>query len=124
NEACRDVQRYLRDELNEIKNAYPTLKRKREWPSELQFTKIATAAGGLFAYASIVVRYIGDPHHGDPVSQLGDVLVVINANPKGDTSRRNNPLALLDALYGRIISKIPDGVMANAKKLLLIHSGS
>ncbi|EKM78005.1 hypothetical protein AGABI1DRAFT_42571, partial [Agaricus bisporus var. burnettii JB137-S8] len=57
-EACEDVQRYLRDELKEIKLKYPSLKHKREWPSELEFTKIATAAGGLFAYASTVVRYI------------------------------------------------------------------
>ncbi|EKM77979.1 hypothetical protein AGABI1DRAFT_60911, partial [Agaricus bisporus var. burnettii JB137-S8] len=57
-EACAEVQTYLRDELNEIKLAYPTLRSKREWPTGLEFTKIATAAGGLFAYASTVVRFI------------------------------------------------------------------
>ncbi|EKM78011.1 hypothetical protein AGABI1DRAFT_42555, partial [Agaricus bisporus var. burnettii JB137-S8] len=57
-EACKDVQRYLRDELKDIKLTYPTLRHKKEWPSELEFTKIATAAGGLFAYASTVIRYI------------------------------------------------------------------
>jgi hypothetical protein len=117
-EACEDVQRYLRDELNKIKCAYPNLKRKREWPSELEFTKIATAAGGLFAYASTVVRYIGNLAHGNPVSQLRDILVAIDASPDDDMLRRNNPLALLDALYTWIISRIPDGTKTNTRKLL------
>jgi hypothetical protein len=122
NEACEDVQRYLHAELDHIKFTYPNLKRKRAWPSELEFTKIATASGGLFAFASTVVRYIGDSDYGDPVSQLDDVLVAINAGPKDGMLTRNNPLALLDALYDRIISKIPDGVMINTRKLLLIQS--
>jgi hypothetical protein len=120
-EACKDVQRYLHTELNKVKLAYPSLKRKREWPSELEFTKIATAAGGLFAYASTVVRYINDPHFGDPTSRLDDVLVVINASPKDNTSTINDPLALLNALYDRILSKIPDSVRINTRKLLLIR---
>ncbi|XP_006459799.1 hypothetical protein AGABI2DRAFT_219165, partial [Agaricus bisporus var. bisporus H97] len=57
-EACEDAQLYLRDELSKIKLADPTLEHKQEWPSQLEFTKIATAAGGLFAYASTVIRYI------------------------------------------------------------------
>jgi hypothetical protein len=121
-EACADVQWYLRDELNEIKLAYPTLEHKREWPSELEFTKIATAAGGLFAYASTVIRHINDPYYGDPASQLDDVITAIDRGLSDEASRNNNPLALLDALYARIISKIPDSSVINARKILLLHS--
>jgi hypothetical protein len=123
-EACEDVQRYLRNELNKIKLAYPTLQRKRQWPSEHEFTKIATAASGLFAYASTVVRYIGDPHYGDPAAQLNEVLVAIDGGPKDDASGTNGPLAQLDVLYGRILSKIPDKVMVNTRKLLLLCLGN
>lgn len=122
NEACEDVQRYLRDELNKIKRAYPTLQRKREWPSEVHFTKIATAAGGLFAYASTVVRYISDPHYGDPATLLRHVLEDIDAGPKDDVLGRDHSMAQLDALYKRILSNIPPDVMINTRKLLLIYS--
>jgi hypothetical protein len=79
NEACEDVQRYLRAELNDTKSRYPNPKHKREWHSEFEFTKVATAAGGLFAYASTVIWYIGNANYGNPVSQFDDVLVVIDA---------------------------------------------
>ncbi|EKM77978.1 hypothetical protein AGABI1DRAFT_29629, partial [Agaricus bisporus var. burnettii JB137-S8] len=128
-EACEDVQRYLRDELNKIRLAYPTLRHKRdilkckrEWPSELEFKKIATAAGGLFAYASTVVQYIGDPHYRDPATQLRFVLDAIHGGPKGDVSGKDHPMALLDALYQRILANISADVMINARKLLLMYS--
>jgi hypothetical protein len=121
-EACEDVQRYLRDELKKIKHAYPTLRHKREWPSELEFTKIASAAGGLFAYASTVIRYIGDPYYRDPAAQLRGVLAAIDASLEGDMSGKDHPMAQLDALYKRILSNIPDDVMINTRKLLLLYS--
>jgi hypothetical protein len=120
-EACEDVPRYLRDELNKIKGAYPTLKRKREWPSELEFTKIASASGGPFAYASTVVRYIGDPHYRDPVALLRHVLEAIDVTAQDDALGREHPMAQLDALYERILSNIPADVMINTKKLLLFQ---
>jgi hypothetical protein len=123
-ESCDDVQRSLRNELNKIKLAYPTLQRKRQWPSEHEFTKIATAASGLFAYASTVVRYIGDPLYGDPAAQLNDVIAAIDRSPIDDASGTNGPLAQLDSLYGRILSKIPNKVMVNTRKLLLLCMGS
>ncbi|XP_006458953.1 hypothetical protein AGABI2DRAFT_115916 [Agaricus bisporus var. bisporus H97] len=118
-EACEDVQRYLRDELDEIKHAHPALRHKRDWPSELEFTRIATAAGGLFAYASTVVRYIDGPHYGDPVAQLCHVLEAIDTGPKDHVLGRDHPMAQLDALYQRILSNIPADAMANTRKLLL-----
>ncbi|KAF7773462.1 hypothetical protein Agabi119p4_5629 [Agaricus bisporus var. burnettii] len=120
-EAYEEVQQYLRDELNKIKLASPTLKHKREWPPELEFTKIATASGGLFAYASTIVRYIGDPHYRDPVAQLGRVLEDINDDPKDGVPRSDHPLARLDALYQRILSNIPADAMINTRKLLLVY---
>ncbi|EKM77967.1 hypothetical protein AGABI1DRAFT_129752 [Agaricus bisporus var. burnettii JB137-S8] len=118
-EACEDVQRYLRDELDEIKHAHPALRHKRDWPSELEFTRIATAAGGLFAYASTVIRYIDGPHYGDPVAQLCHVLEAIDTGPKDHVLGRDHPMAQLDALYQRILSNVPADAMVNTRKLLL-----
>ncbi|KAF7773154.1 hypothetical protein Agabi119p4_5321 [Agaricus bisporus var. burnettii] len=122
NEACEEVQLYLRDELNRIKLASPALRHKREWPSELDYTRIATAAGGLFAYASTVVRYIGDPHYRDPVAQLGRVLETIDDGSMKGVSRSDHPLVQLDALYQRILSNVPADTMINTRKLLLMRS--
>ncbi|EKM75052.1 hypothetical protein AGABI1DRAFT_80348, partial [Agaricus bisporus var. burnettii JB137-S8] len=113
-DACQDVQRFLRDELKKIQFAYPSLKHKQEWPLVLEFTKIAAAAGGLFAYSSTVVRYVGDPHYRDPAARLRCVI-------EDNMLRRDHPMAQLDALYARILSNIPDDVMINTRKLLLIH---
>jgi hypothetical protein len=120
-EACEEVQRYLRDELKKIKDEHPTLRYKREWPLELEFTKIASAAGGLFAYAATVIRYIGDRTHGGPAAQLRRVLEVIDTSPKDDVAGRDHPMDRLDALYKRILSSVPDNVMVITRKLLLMR---
>jgi hypothetical protein len=67
-EARADVERYLRHELTEIGKASDFL--GPQWPDEQDLWKLASAAGGLFAYAHTAVRYIGDSSAGDPVSQL------------------------------------------------------
>lgn len=121
-EASADVQRYLRHGLKKVQLAYPTLKSEPLWPSEHDFTKIASAAGGLFAYASAVVKYISDPHYRDPVAQLRYVLEDIDVVPKDDMSGRDHSMAQLDALYKRVLSNIPPDVMINTRKLLLLYS--
>jgi hypothetical protein len=123
-EACEDVQRYLREELRKIKLAHSTLRYKREWPLEHEFTKIASSAGGLFAYAATVIRYIGDRTQGGPAAQLRRVLEIIDASVKENVTGRDHPMAQLDALYKRILSNVPDDVMINTRKLLLMYPGS
>ncbi|XP_006458821.1 hypothetical protein AGABI2DRAFT_230219, partial [Agaricus bisporus var. bisporus H97] len=73
-EGRQDVELYLSDELAKIKRNNTTLQHEAEWPSKHGLLKITTASGGLFAYASIVVKYIDDPYYGDPASQFFDVL--------------------------------------------------
>jgi hypothetical protein len=116
-EARADVERLLRDKLTEIKEASNSL--DPQWPEERDIWKLADAAGGLFAYAHTVIRYIGDSTIGNPVPQLCDVLHVIDEHPMTDVSREEHPLALLDALYDRILSNVPPKVMMNTRKLLL-----
>jgi hypothetical protein len=55
----------------------------------------------------------------DPASQLSDVLNVIDELPMSELSREEHPMALLDALYSRILSKVPSRIMVNVRKLLL-----
>jgi hypothetical protein len=116
-EARADVEQYLRHELTEIKEASDSL--DPEWPEEQDLWKLANAADGLFAYAHTVVWYICDPTIVSPVSRLSDVLNVIDNHPMTDVQREEHPLALLDALYARILSKVSPKIMINARKLLL-----
>jgi hypothetical protein len=77
------------------------------WPDEQRLWKLANAVGRLFAYAQTVIRYIGDTNVGDPVSQLSDALNVIDKLPMADIPLEQHPMALLDAFYSRILSKVP-----------------
>jgi hypothetical protein len=118
NEARADVEQFLRHELTEIGRESNSL--DTHWPDEEHLWKLADAAGGLFAYAQTVVRYIGDSNVCDPASQLSDVLNVIDELPMSELSREQHPMALLDALYVRILSNVPPRIMVNARKLLLV----
>jgi hypothetical protein len=120
-DAHEDVKRFLRDKFREVKMASITLRQLAQWPTEDDLFKVAKASGGLFAYASTVVRYISDLTYGDPASQLDDVLNIIEASTNSNVSGENHPLAQLDALYSHIISRIPAKVMVHTRKLLLLH---
>ncbi|KAF9446452.1 hypothetical protein P691DRAFT_761640 [Macrolepiota fuliginosa MF-IS2] len=117
-EACADVEHYLRDNLGSLREAYPVLAPLPQWPAEKDLLKLSAAADGLFAFAAAATRFIDDPAEGNPVSQLRLVLEVID-----DTLSRSqgssHPMAQLDALYLRILSRIPPSVLPEAKRLLL-----
>lgn len=118
NEARADVERFLRDEFMEIKKASDSVDPR--WPEEQDLWKLANAAGGLFAYAQTATRYIADSTVGSPASQLSDVLNVIDKHPLTDVPPEDHPMALLDALYARILSNVPSRTMMHTRKLLLV----
>lgn len=117
--AREDVERYLRDELGQIRTKYPVLTWVAQWPAEHDFLKLAAASIGLFAYASTAVRFIDDSAYGDPVSKLKLVLEVIDDILSRRGEGNVHPMANLDALYAHILSRIPKDVLPNTKKLLL-----
>ncbi|KAF7762316.1 hypothetical protein Agabi119p4_8909 [Agaricus bisporus var. burnettii] len=117
-EAREDVEKLLRHELTNIQHEF-SLSPESQWPSEQDFWKLASASGGLFVYANTVIKYIGDPDFGNPSLQLKDVVKVIDEHPLLDVPRDQHPMALLDALYAQILSKVPGRIMANTRKLLL-----
>ncbi|EKM75183.1 hypothetical protein AGABI1DRAFT_132534 [Agaricus bisporus var. burnettii JB137-S8] len=121
-EARADVERLLRDGLTEIKNRSDSVDSR--WPEEQDLWKLANAAGGLFAYADTVVRYIGDVNVGSPASQLSKVLKDINNHSMTDIPRADHPMASLDALYARILSNVPSKVMSNARKIILAFAAN
>jgi hypothetical protein len=69
-----------------------------------------------------VTRFIGDRTHGGQAAQLRRVLELIDASPKDHAAGRDHPMDRLDALYRRILSNIPNDVMMNTRKLLILRS--
>lgn len=88
------------------------------WPEEQDLWKFCEASGGFFAYAQAVIKYIGDSNE-NPASQFSDIMSHIDKLPMTDVPQEDHPMALLDVLYARILSKIPDKTIINTRMLLL-----
>jgi hypothetical protein len=50
--------------------------------------------------------------------------MTIDAEPGDDIFEKDHPLANLDALYDKILSKVPDDILVDTRRLLLLHLGS
>ncbi|KAF9441132.1 hypothetical protein P691DRAFT_715326 [Macrolepiota fuliginosa MF-IS2] len=115
-EACRDVEKFLHDKFMEIEHCYPDHIHETPWPAQNQFLRITRAACGLFIFAEVIIRFLGDSSIGNPVAQLRCVISIISKVPASQL--RRNPLAVLDALYGEILSRIPRELLKVAKDLI------
>lgn len=114
-EACRDVEKFLHTEFTRIRHNYPELIQTSTWPGDVQFLQIANRASGLFAFASVIIRFIDDPWVGNPVAQLYCVLATLSRAANVDLA---NPLAPLDSLYTEILSRISRNLLRTTKRLL------
>jgi hypothetical protein len=113
------VERYLRQELEDIKSNHIVLSYILKWPSEDQFLTLATAADGLFIFATTAVRFIKDPTVGNPASQLSSLVNFISFNPISAHQNAASPLAQLYALYESIVSRVPSHIFPDTRRLLV-----
>jgi len=87
------------------------------WPPSRQFLSIAKAAGGLFAFAHTIMRFIGDDEvYGDPVKQLNAAVSILDFH--GHKSSDSNPLYSLDILYAYILSAVPADSLPTLNSIL------
>ncbi|KAF9439823.1 hypothetical protein P691DRAFT_830176 [Macrolepiota fuliginosa MF-IS2] len=102
-----DVETYLQDNFSKIrkKHRQSIPSSLQQWPSESDFSTIATRSSGLFIFPSTLIQFIGDTAYADPISQLKIVLEVIGSTSSPDGG--HNLFETLDALYTRILSEIP-----------------
>ncbi|KAF9440968.1 hypothetical protein P691DRAFT_652902, partial [Macrolepiota fuliginosa MF-IS2] len=74
-EACQDVERYLRSGFENIRQQYPYhIPLGPPWPCEAQISMIACSTLGHFAFAATVTRFTENPDIGDPIAQLEHIL--------------------------------------------------
>jgi hypothetical protein len=112
NEACQDVERFLRAEFMSICENYPhDIPPGAQWPVEHDLTKICRASSGHFGFASTLARFIGDDVIGDPVNQL---TIVLSVAEHPDI----NPLASLHSLYTKILDCVPKYLLPALKLLI------
>ncbi|XP_006457043.1 hypothetical protein AGABI2DRAFT_212297 [Agaricus bisporus var. bisporus H97] len=114
-EACEDVEHYLRSSFKATQKKFQH-SISSDWPSKTDFLKLTAAATGLFVYAEVVMQFIRDPDHAEPVSRL-ELLVSVIDRSNADTTN-SNPFAHLDAFYHEILSSIPSTLWPTAKRLL------
>ncbi|KAF9459845.1 hypothetical protein BDZ94DRAFT_1324465 [Collybia nuda] len=100
--AENDIHLYLRHNFNEIYQRH-YLGIEEYWPPDNVISKLVQKSGGMFIYASTVIKYVGDPDF-HPVERLGEIL----NNSPGST-----PFEELDHLYRCVL-----GVIKNPKPLL------
>ncbi|KAF7761253.1 hypothetical protein Agabi119p4_10662 [Agaricus bisporus var. burnettii] len=114
-QACRDVELFLRSSLKTTRKKFRHSV-DSNWPSDSDFLKLTAAASGLFIYAQVVMQFIGDSHHADPIARLEVLISVIERSNAVPTAE--NPFVHLDALYHEILSSIPSTMWPTAKRLL------
>lgn len=91
-EAERDIHTYFRYNFNQIYQSHK-LREQEFWPRNHDIRTLVQNAGGMFVYASTVIRYIDDfDFH--PVDRLREII---------DNSKGSTPFAELDHLYQRIL---------------------
>lgn len=116
-EAQDDVRRVLCDGFDDIRKRFRDVL-DEPWPCESHLRRIATAASGLFVFASTVLKFVGDRDRGNPDAQLSLVLRFLGTSP---TPGATNPLHALDLLYKQILSDIPLDNLATTKRILSLH---
>lgn len=113
-QAHKDVHTCLRDGFDEIYQKR-TLIMEVFWPGDNILSTLVSKSGGMFIYASTVLKYVGDEDY-DPVERLKEVL----STPPGLT-----PFAELDCLYRRVVGAYPDtGILLRVLTVVsLLHVG-
>jgi hypothetical protein len=111
-----EVEIYIRHEFRNI------LRRHNQpltpsWPADKDIKALVEAAGGLFAYAAAVLRYIDLSEALRLDEPLHDVL---NSASRGGSG----PFAQLDALYMHIMQRIPEHMLSSTQLLLYSISQS
>jgi hypothetical protein len=119
-EGRQDVLQYLRGKFRDIRDIRDIRSRyhdslDHDWPLESHLLRIATAASGHFAFASTVVRFVGDADTGDPSSQL---LVCVKAIGGSRTLVCRNPYVSLDLLYRHILSSVNSAIRPTTMRIL------
>lgn len=105
--AMEDIGLYLRNGFRNIRNQTDP-----NWPSDEEIQQLVERSGGLFVYASVILKLFGDPDLANPESLLRDLL---------SRQKRSTKLwSELDIFYTLIMERIPKDTLLTTLTLLLV----
>lgn len=113
-----DVEIYLRQELPDIPRRLGIRDMSSDWITETEIATIVRQAGGLFVYASVVVRFIGYRAALNPRKRLE---ILLRDDPVQSTAYQ--PYAPLDRLYKRVLDVATDGQRDLVEDVLVVLGG-
>lgn len=106
-DAREDIEKYLRTEFRNLRNDH-------RWPTEAQIRQLARKAGGLFVYATTILRFFGDPELPNAEQELQSFLSR-HSEPTGST----NPLSELSSFYTLIMERVSETALPILLTILL-----
>lgn len=118
-ESLRDIELFIRKGFERIIQSHPDAFSPGEsWPTREIIAIIASAASGLFIYASTIIKFIDDPDLVSPKAQLQIVMEFIKNSPVTAGPNLPNPLKPLDTLYHQILSRVHNSILPVTLQLL------
>ncbi|KAJ8481520.1 hypothetical protein ONZ45_g15285 [Pleurotus djamor] len=106
-EVDRDIRHYYVSKFNDLSQS----RRLSDWYSDQEIEQLVAISGGLFLFAAVVIKYVGEGRSRNPRARLEDVLHIdIHAMPEVRDR--------LDALYRRILAQIPKEDYEVTRKLM------
>lgn len=113
-EAEEDVNLVLKEGFRNIYHKYQDYL-EPDWPSEADFRRISSSASGHFAFASTILKYVGDPQHANPRAQLQTCIRFLG---RSETVGAMNPFHALDLLYRQVLSDVPKEILETTLRIL------
>jgi hypothetical protein len=108
-----DAEHFLRAGFEAISTTNPQTMPKT-WPSKRQSLQLADAVSHQLMFATIAMQFIKDPHYGNPVKCLDQLLALIEGVDPSD----GQPFIYVDALYTHILNSIPSDIWPVTQKIL------
>lgn len=114
-----DILCYLQDGFRDIRAQYWDIfvADPRPWPSDSELRAAAKAASGLFAFGSILLRFVADLGSGsNPKSRLTECLNFLEITSLSSPGAAS--LHPLDLLYTHVLSGVPENSLHVALRML------
>lgn len=115
-EAKDDIALFVRSSFKGIRKKHLDIVGE-SWSSQEHLLTIMEPSSGVFAIASTVALYVDDSEHGNPETRIRTVIRHLS---KLHPAERENPMAMLDHVYTRMLSGVSSDILP--ARVQIIHS--
>ena len=111
-EVRKDIEAYLRSELNQLRSWHDLLQDRSDWPGNEKIARLCELSKEYFIFAATTVKFISGGRLDDPDQLLSIVLSSNNTQTGVDANRF--PFAALDKLYLQVLQIAFEDSMSSA----------